>query len=248
MPIPTLANRPKAGWAVLLYGQPPEIQLLAGDLDDSRLEIVRIDDHFFLQAPEVFDPLSTPEEVAWAAAAVLQQLNTAARLRYAVRLPIHSGAAIIVSREGFWDQDDVDRAVAEVRGDGARPLQVSLGKIWTAARQRPHLARALDLFALGSAAWNLRQTFEEVVRDLGPQAETWIAARGQAAVEECAWFQATVFGSTPRRPGLSRRSRFPWPKNRTHSMSPLAAKTFVRSVLEELVLLRSKGRTFMRTV
>jgi hypothetical protein len=31
-------------------------------------------------------------------------------------------------------------------------------------------------------------------------------------------------------------------------MSPLAAKTFVRSVLEELVLLRSKGRTFMRTV
>jgi hypothetical protein len=248
MPIPTLTNRPKAGWAVLLYGPPPEIQLLAGDLDDSRLEIVRIDDHFFLQAREVFDPLSSPEEVAWAAAAVLQQLNTAARLRYAVRLPIHSGAAILVNREGFWDQDDVDRAVAEVRGDGARPLQVSLGKIWTAARQRPHLARALDLFALGSAAWNLRQTFEEVVRDLGPQAETWIAARGRAAAEECAWFQATVFGSTPRRPGLSRRSRFPWPKNRTHSMSPLAAKTFVRSVLEELVLLRSKGRTFMRTV
>jgi len=34
-------------------------------------------------------------------------------LRYAVRLPIHSGAAILVNREGFWDQDDVDRAVAE---------------------------------------------------------------------------------------------------------------------------------------
>ena len=96
-------------------------------------------------------------------------MNTAARLRYAVRLPIHSGAAILVNREGFWDQDDVDRAVAEVRGDGARPLHVSLGKIWTAARQRPHLARALDLFALASAAWNLRQTFEEVVRELGPQ-------------------------------------------------------------------------------
>jgi hypothetical protein len=31
-------------------------------------------------------------------------------------------------------------------------------------------------------------------------------------------------------------------------MPPLAAKTFVRGVLEELVLLRSKGRTFMRTV
>ena len=125
MPIPTLANRPKAGWAVLLYGPPPEIQLLAGDLDDSRLEIVRIDDHFFLQAPEVFDPLSSPEEVAWAAAAVLQQLNTAARLRYAVRLPIHSGAAILVNREGFWDQDDVDRAVAEVRGPN-RPLLPNL--------------------------------------------------------------------------------------------------------------------------
>jgi hypothetical protein len=56
-------------------------------------------------------------------------------LRYAVRLPIHSGAAILVNSEGFWDQDDVDRAVAEVRGDGARPLKVSLGKIGTAARQ-----------------------------------------------------------------------------------------------------------------
>ena len=103
MPIPIPANPPKAGWAVLLYGPPPEIQLLAGELDDSGLEIVRIGDHFFLQAPEVFDPLSWPEEVAWAAAAVLQQLNTAARLRYAVRLPIHSGAAILANREGFWD-------------------------------------------------------------------------------------------------------------------------------------------------
>ena len=64
MPIPILANRPKAGWAVLLYGPPPEIQLLAGELGDSGLEIVRIGDHFFLQAPEVFDPLSWPEEVA----------------------------------------------------------------------------------------------------------------------------------------------------------------------------------------
>jgi hypothetical protein len=131
MPIPIPANPPKAGWAVLLYGPPPEIQLLAGELDDSGLEIVRIGDHFFLQAPEVFDPLSWPEEVAWAAAAVLQQLNTAARLRYAVGLPIHSGAAILANREGLWDQDDVDRAVAEVRGDGARPLQISLGEIWT---------------------------------------------------------------------------------------------------------------------
>ena len=239
MPIPTLANRPKAGWAVLLYGSPPDIQLLADEIDDSGLEIVRLGGHFFLQAPEVFDPLSWPEEVAWAAAAVLQQLSTAARLRYAVRLPIHSGAAILVNREGFWDEDDVDRAVAEVRGDGARPLQVSLGKIWRAARQRPHVARALNLFAVGSAAWNLRQTFEEVVRELGPQWEEWIAARHRAAAEECAWFQTTVFGSTPRRPGLSRRSR-PWPKIRTRAMPPLAAKKFVRSVLEDLVLLRFK--------
>ena len=241
MPIPTLANRPKPGWAVLLYGPPPEIQLLAGELDDSGLEIVRIGHHFFLQAPDVFSPLSTPDEVAWAAAAVLQQLNTAARLRYAVRLSIHAGAAILVNREGFWDQDEFDRAVAEVRRDGARPLQVSVGRIWTVARQRPHLARAPDLFALGSAAWNLRQTFEEVVRELGPQSEAWIAARGQAAAEECAWFRATVSGSTPGRPGLSRRSRFPWPKNRTRVMSPLAAKTFVRSILEQLFLLRFQG-------
>jgi hypothetical protein len=210
MPIPTRANHPKAGWAVLLYGPSPEIQLLAGELDDSGLEIVPIGDHFFLQAPEVFGPLSSPEEVAWAAAAVLQQLNTAARLRYAVRLPIHSGAAILVNREGFWDQDDVDRAISEVRGDGTRPLQVSLGKIWTVARHRPHLARALDLLALGSAAW------------------------------KCAWFRATVYGSTPRRPGLSRRSRFPWPRNQTRAMPPLAAKTFVRSILEQLILLRFK--------
>jgi transposase InsO family protein len=244
MPIPTLANRPKPGWAVLLYGPPPEIQLLAGELDDSGLEIVRIGHHFFLQAPEVFNPLSTPDEVAWAAAAVLQQLNTAARLRYAVSLTIDAGSAILVNREGFWDQDEVDRAVPEVRRDGARPLQVSVGKIWTAARQRPHLARALDLFARGSAAWNLRQTFEEVVRELGPQWEAWIAARGRAAAEECAWFRATVFGSTPRRPGLSRRSGFPWPKNRTRAMPPLAAKIFVRSILEQLVLLRFKeGRS-----
>ncbi len=243
MPIPTLANRPKAGWAVLLYGPPPEIQLLVGELDDSGLEIVRVGGHFFLQASEVFDPLSWPEEVAWAAA-VIQQLNAAARLRYAVRLPIHSGAAILVNREGHWDQDDFDRAVAEVRGAGTRPLQVSLGKIWTATRQRPHLARALDLFALGTAAWNLRQTFEEVVRELGPQSEAWIAARGRTAAEECAWFRATVFGSTPRRTGLSRRSRFPWPKNRTRAMPPLVAKTFVRSILEQLVLLRFKdGRS-----
>ena len=135
-----------------------------------------------------------------------------------------------------------DRAVAEVRGDDTRPLQVSLGKIWTVARERPHLARALDSFALGNAAWNLRQTFEEVVRDLGRQSDAWIAARGQAATEECAWFRATVFGSTPRRPGLSRRSPFSWPKNRTRAMSPLAAKTFVRSLLEELILLRLKDR------
>jgi len=240
MPIPTLANRPKAGWAVLLYGPPPEIQLLAGELDDSGLEIVRIGDHFFLQAPEVFNPVSWPEEAAWAAAALLQQLNTAARLRYAVRLTIHAGAAILVNREGLWDQDEFDRAVAEVRRDGPRPLQVSLGRIWTAARQRPHLARALDLFSLRSAAWHLRQTFEEVIRELGPQWEAWIAARGRAAAEECAGFRATVFGSTPRRPGLSRRSGFPWPKNRTRVMTPLAAKAFVRSILEQLVLLRFK--------
>src|ERR1039458_1156362 len=129
MPIPIPANPPKAGWAVLLYGPPPEIQLLAGELDDSGLEIVRIGDHFFLQAPEVFDPLSWPEEVAWAAAAVLQQLNTAARLRYAVRLPIHSGAAILANRAGFWDQDDVDRAAAEVRGDRKSVAEGKSGEI-----------------------------------------------------------------------------------------------------------------------
>jgi hypothetical protein len=49
------------------------------------------------------------------------------------------------------------------------------GKIWKVARHRPHLARALDLFALGSAAWNLRQTFEEALRDIGPEAEEGIA-------------------------------------------------------------------------
>ena len=119
MPIPIPANGPNAGWAVLLYGPPPEIQLLAGELDDSGLAIVQIGGHFFLQAPGVFAHLSWPEEVAWAAAAVLQQLNTAARLRYAVRLRIYSGAAILVDREGRWDQNDLDRAVAEVRGDGA---------------------------------------------------------------------------------------------------------------------------------
>src|SRR5215831_4963050 len=168
MPLPTWPSRPKPGWAVLLYGSPPNIELLAGDLHDSSLEIVRIGDHFFLQAPEVFGPLSWPEEVAWAAAAILQQLNSGARLRYGVRLPIHSGAAILVTHEGLWDQDDLDRAVAEVRGDGSRPLQVSLGKIWTVARERPHLARALDSFTLGNAAWSLRQAFEEVGRELGP--------------------------------------------------------------------------------
>jgi len=66
-----------------------------------------------------------------------------------------------------------------------------------------HLARALDLFALGSAARNLRQAF-----DLA-QAEAWIAARGRAEAEKCARFRATVYGSTPRRPGLARR--FPIP-------------------------------------
>ena len=129
MPIPTLANRPKAGWAVLLYGPPPEIQLLAGELDDSGLEIVRIGYHFFLQAPEVFDPLSWKEEVAWAAAAVLQQQNTAARVRYAVCLAIHSGAAILVNREGFWDHDDVDRTAARSRVYAGRTSRLSGTKI-----------------------------------------------------------------------------------------------------------------------
>jgi hypothetical protein len=98
----------------------------------------------------------------------------------------------------------------------------------------------LDLFALGSAAWNLRQTFDEALRELGPQAEGWIAARGRTEAEKCAWFRATVYGSTPRRTGLSRRSRFLWPVNQTHAMPPLAAKTFVRNFLEELILLRFK--------
>ena len=60
-------TRPEPGWVVLLYGPPPEIQLLAGELDRSGLRIVHIGGHFFLQAPEVFNPLSLPEEVAWAA-------------------------------------------------------------------------------------------------------------------------------------------------------------------------------------
>jgi hypothetical protein len=89
MSLPLPVARPEPGWAVLLYGPPPDIQLLADELDQCGLSIVRIDDHFFLQAPEIFDPLSWPEEVAWAAAAILQQLNTAARLRYAVRLPVN---------------------------------------------------------------------------------------------------------------------------------------------------------------
>ena len=98
---------------------------LAGELDDSGLEIVRIGDHFFLRAPEVFDPLSWPEEVAWAAAAVLQQLNTAARLRYAVRLPIHSGAAILANREGFWDQNAIAGYLAvSTVGRGVFPGQL----------------------------------------------------------------------------------------------------------------------------
>ena len=62
MPIPIPANLPKAGWAVLLCGPPPGIQLLAGELEDSGLEIVRMGDHFFLQAPEVFAPSPGPRK------------------------------------------------------------------------------------------------------------------------------------------------------------------------------------------
>ena len=102
MPISTRTNRPKLGWGVLLHGPLPDIQLLADDLNRSAVEIVRIDGHFFLQAPTVFGRLSSPEEVAWAGTAVLQQLNSAARLRYAVRLATHTGAAILVSRERTW--------------------------------------------------------------------------------------------------------------------------------------------------
>jgi hypothetical protein len=79
-----------------------------------------------------------------------------------------------------------------------------LGEIWTAVRRRPHLARALELFALGSADWNLRQTFDEALRELGPQAEGWISARGRTEAAKCAWFRATVYGSTPRCPGCRR--------------------------------------------
>jgi hypothetical protein len=232
---------PEPGWAVLLYGPPPEIQLLAGELHRSGLRIVHIAGHFFLQAPEVFNPLSLPEEVAWAAAATLQQLNTAARLRYSVRLPVYSGSALLIDRDGRWNQDDAERAISEVRGDGPRPLQLPLGKIWRAARNRHHLARALDMFALGSAAWNLRQAFEEALQDVGPAAEAWIAGLGRETSDNCAWFRATVGGSTPRRPGLSRRSRFPWPKSREHAMPPLAAKAFVRGVLEQIVILQQGG-------
>jgi hypothetical protein len=241
MSLKMAGTRPEPGWVVLLYGPPPEIQLLAGELDRSGLRIVHIGGHFFLQAPEVFNPLSLPEEVAWAAAAILQELNTAARLRYSVRLPVHSGSALLIDRDGCWNQDNAERAISEVRGDGPRPLQLPLGKIWRVARNRPHLARALDMFALGSAAWNLRQAFEEALRDLSPEGEAWIAALGRGMSDNCAWFRATVGGSTPRRPGLSRRSRFPWPEIREHAMPPLAAKAFVRGVLEQIVVLRLGG-------
>jgi len=47
----TTADSPtQGGLGVLLYGSPPEIQLLAGELDDSGLEIVRIGEHFLANA------------------------------------------------------------------------------------------------------------------------------------------------------------------------------------------------------
>lgn len=75
MALPMAVMRSEPGWAVLLYGPPPDIQLLVGELDQCGLSIVWIDDHFFLQAPEIFDPLSWPEEVAWAAAATSVRLE-----------------------------------------------------------------------------------------------------------------------------------------------------------------------------
>lgn len=236
MPSAVVRPAPQPGWAVLLYGPPPDLELLARELDGSGLAVVQIAGHFFLQAPEVFDPLSWPEEVAWAGAAILQQLNGTIRLRYAVRLPLHCGSAVLSDCGGRFPPDAIERAVAEVRAESPRPFHLSLGEIWTATRNRPHLGRALDLFLLGSAAWNLRETFEEARRDLGPEAESWIAAQGWA--EECAWFRWTVDGSTARRPGLSRRrTRFPQPQNHQTRMPPLAANNFVRRVLEELVRL-----------
>jgi hypothetical protein len=237
MPSAVVQPAPQPGWAVLLYGPPPDLELLARELDGSGLAVIQIAGHSFLQAPEIFDPLSWPEEVAWAGAAILQQLNGAIRLRYAVRPPLHCGPAVLSDRGGRFPPDAIERAVAEVRAASPRPFQLSLGEIWTATRNRPPLGRALDLFLLGSAAWNLRETFEEAWRDLGPEAESWIAAQGWAG--ECAWFRWTVDGSTPRRPGLSRRrSRFPQPQNHPTRMPPLTANNFVRRVLEELVRLR----------
>lgn len=70
MPNLTLSKRPRTGWAVLLYGPPPNIQLLADVLNATGLEIFRIDDHFSLPAPSVVGDLSSSEEIAWAGAAV----------------------------------------------------------------------------------------------------------------------------------------------------------------------------------
>jgi hypothetical protein len=79
----------------------------------------------------------------------------------------------VSDRDGEFSPDAIDRAVAEVPAESPLPFQLSLGEIRTAARNWPHLAGAPNfLLLLGSAAWTLRETFEEALRDLGRKPRT----------------------------------------------------------------------------
>jgi len=236
-----IASRSAApGWLVLLAGPPPELRLLAKHVESHEIRIVRTAGHFFLKATEL-DTLTDPRAVEWAAAALLEELDFAARLRLGSTYPVRCGGAIAVQADGSWDQQALDAAVINVKlyvrplpGDG-----LSLEQILAVTRLRPHLHRAVTAFGQGSSVRSLRQTLKEIELDIGGPAEEWVGARG--------WFPRGYGPRLHRTVGNS-------PPNLTPSvgddepMSPLAVSAFLRDLLERVITHRLSNESHLKGV
>jgi hypothetical protein len=225
MPVTSRCTAP--GWLVLLAGPPPELHLLAKHLESPEICIVRTAGHCFLKVTEL-DRLTDSRAVEWAAAALLEELDFAARLRLGSIYPVRCGGAIAVRADGSLDEKALDAAVDCVKFY-VRPLPcegLSLDQILAVTRLRPHLRRAVTAFARGSSVRSLRQVLREIELDIGGPTEEWVGARG--------WFPLGYGARLHRAVGNSRPHRNPSAGDDA-SMSPLAVSAFLRDLLERVI-------------
>jgi hypothetical protein len=216
-----------SGWLVLLAGPPPEISLLAKHVGSREIRIVQTAGLFFLKATEL-DGLTDSRAVEWVAAALLEELDFAARLRLGSIYPIQCGGAIAVRADGTWDQHAVDGAVENIKFY-FRPLPsegLSLDQIVMVTRLHPHLRRAVTAFGHGSSVRSLRQVLREIELDIGGPAEEWVGARG--------WFPLGYGARLQRALGNSQPHLTPSASDDA-PISPLAASAFLRDLLERVI-------------